>query len=618
VAKTEALMEAEVQIECDRPDTLQIELLTNGMVRKEIMNKGLNTIHIPYTVIKPELWWPNEMGEQKMYELSVQVQDRKRSGWKTIKYGIRTVEVVNEKDADGKSFYLKVNGLKLYAKGSNYIPSLGLYDPKAPADPYAALFTALKDCHMNMVRVWGGGIYENDEFYELADKNGILVWQDFMFANTMYPADSAFLENIKKEVDQNIVRLRNHPALALWCGNNEVEVAWKNWGWQKKYNYSAQDSIKLWEDYKKLFLELLPGEVETLDKGRSYFSSSPQSNWGKPEDFKNGDNHYWGVWHGEEPITAYATHVPRFASEFGMQSFPSMSSVKRFSTAPDWVITSPVMKAHQFSYKGNGLITKYISQNYHAPKNFSSYLYLSQLVQAEALKTAITSQRMKQPFCMGSLYWQLNDCWPAASWSSIDYYGQWKAAQYSVRRSFEPLCVGYENNNFVLVNDAKERKEMHYTIKLEKFDGTVVYASVGDLTIDPEKVTGLITNATLNDSIQHVDKTNTFLKFEGFISGETISPQVFYFVETKKLKLGLPVLQKDLSKKGDTLIVKLMTNTLAKNVFVSIDGASIINSISDNYFDLLPGEEKVLYFYSDRSLEELKKSISIKTLRDTY
>ena len=334
-----------------------------------------------------------------------------------------------------------------------------------------------------------------------------------------------------------------------------------------------------------------------------------------------GDNHYWGVWHGEEPFSSYQTHVPRFASEFGFQSFPEMSSLKKFSSAKDWAITSPVMIAHQFSYKGNGLIQKYMNENYFLPKNFSSFIYLSQLLQAEAMKTAIEAQRRSKPFCMGSLYWQLNDCWPAASWSSVDYYGKWKAAQYFVKKAFTPVLVSASEKNkkiiISVVNDSPNIQNGSLNIKVMKFDGTTVFNETQQITFSTE-----IKRTLGFDSLfilAGADLKKDFLIYTQLISeGKEVSSNIFYFYPAKDLTLPKPIITSEFIKDNNKITLKLKTNVLAKNVFVSIEGAEMLNDISDNYFDLLPGEEKTLYFSSEKSVEELKKTLMIKTVRDTY
>lgn len=618
----EAVMDAVIEVESNADDTLYFDLVRDRATLHAPVKKGMNTITLTYTIQNPKRWWPNGMGEQKLYELYVQVTGKTRFDWKQVQYGLRTVEVINKCDENGKSFYLLVNGLPIYMKGTNYVPPLNNY--KVPYAPYSYenIFSSMKNCNMNMVRVWGGGVYEDDAFYKLADQNGILVWQDLMFTGTMYPGDTAFLNNVSAEIEYNVKRLRNHPCLALWCGNNEIEVAWKNWGWQKKYKYSAQDSTRLWNDYQKLFTGLIPEKINALDKGRFYFSSTPQSNWGKPEDLKEGDNHYWGVWHGEEPFEAYTTHIPRFMSEFGFQSFPALSSLKKFSAKKDWDINAPVLTSHQFSYKGNGLIEKYMSLYYKKPKDFESWLYLSQLLQAEGMKLAIESQRKSSPFCMGSLCWQLNDHWPAASWSTIDFYGKWKAAQYFIRDAFKPVLLTFSETKDELIvngmNDGPVFAQGVFEVRIMKLDGTEIHRMKSAATLDT-KGSVVLYRDSLNKIRGGAEKNNC-LVYVAFVSYDQkiVSSNIFYFCKPKELLLQKPVIENTISKDGNKITVTVTSNVPAKNVFVSIEGAELISGSSDNYFDLLPYDKKVLVFYSDKSAEELKKLIQVRTLRDTY
>jgi beta-mannosidase len=379
------------------------------------------------------------------------------------------VELVQEKDKFGESFYFKVNGKKLFAKGANYIPQSNFL-PSITKKDYESLLNDVKVANMNMLRVWGGGVYENDYFYDLCDEKGILVWQDFMFANTMYPGDTAFLNNVEQEAIYNVQRLRNHPSIAYWNGNNEIFVAWKGWGWQRKYHYSATDSAEIYCAYLKLFDTILRKVVKTYDADRQYNSSSPQDSYFKLRYSNNGDVHYWGVWHGGHEFSDYRKFIGRFVSEYGFQSFPNMETISTFSDSVDWDINSDVMKWHQKSPVGNEMIALKAEKYFPKATNFKTFVHTSQQTQALAMQTAINAHRMAKEYCGGTLYWQLNDCWPGPSWSSRDVFGRWKIAHQKLSEWYaEVTLIPYYNNKvleFYAVNDLPEAIEVLINFRL--------------------------------------------------------------------------------------------------------------------------------------------------------
>lgn len=405
------------------------------------LKKGKQQINYDFEVDNPILWWTNGHGIPHLYQQKIKLhQANKLIEERNVSYGIRTIELINEPDEIGTSFYFKLNGEDLFMKGANYIPQ-DVFLPRVKPKDYAELIKSVKNANMNMLRVWGGGIYERDLFYDLCDKNGILVWQDFMFAGSLYPDHPEFINTVREEVKENVIRLRNHPCVAIWCGNNEIDVAWKNWGWQKQYGYNTQDSIKLRSDYLNLFHRLIPETLSDLDVSRPYTTTSPLSNWGTAENFNHESMHYWGVWHGKEPFENFEKNVGRFMSEYGFQSFPEMNTLRKVIASEDLHLESEVMKNRQKSYIGNGMISKHIEQYYSPPKSFEEFVALSQKVQAKGMQMAIESHKSKQPHCMGTLFWQLNDCWPGPSWSVIDYYGNKKDAYFEVKRSYKKKSV---------------------------------------------------------------------------------------------------------------------------------------------------------------------------------
>lgn len=439
-----AYLTYEVQIESSSEESMNYWLFMNGEKTSVELNVGLNNIRFPYVVNNPELWWPNGMGEATLHNLHVQLkQNGNLIDEVTQPFGIRTVELIHEEDSIGTSFYFKVNGQPVFMKGANYIPQ-DMFLPRVTDHQYRKLISQVANANMNMLRVWGGGIYEKELFYELCDQNGILVWQDFMFAGSLYPNDLAFINNVEQEIAENILRLRKHPSIALWCGNNEVEVAWENWGWQNQYGYSSADSVEIWDNYRYMFKHLIPNLVSKLNPKVGYVSTSPLSNWGKPENFNNSSMHYWGVWHGREPFENFKTNVGRFMAEYGFQSFPSINTIQTFASDSSFSLTSATIQNRQKSYIGNGLITDHINNWFTTPTSFIDFVEKSQQAQAIGMQIAIQSHRQQSPHCMGTLFWQLNDCWPGPSWSVLDYYGNEKWAYQTVMQNYKSIIAVLE------------------------------------------------------------------------------------------------------------------------------------------------------------------------------
>ncbi len=412
------------------------------------LNEGINTIVDTLFVQQPKLWWTNGLGEAHLYDFSVNLSVRNHLiDSSKIKYGIRTIQLITEKDSIGTSFYFKLNGRPVFMKGANYIPQ-DLFLPTVTNERYLKLIQQVRDANMNMLRVWGGGIYENDIFYDLCDQNGILVWQDFMFAGSLYPNNEFFRQNVKSEVEENILRLRHHPCIALWCGNNEIEVAWHNWGWQKQFNYSRQDSANIWNNYKRIFHQIIPDAIGSIHPQGNYTSTSPLSNWGTTENFNHNSMHYWGVWHGKEDFDAFNHNIGRFMVEYGFQSFPSMSSLKSIANDSSLYLESEVMQNRQKSYIGNGMILQQIEKYFNSPANFIDFVKLSQKTQALAYQKAIKAHLDNRPHCMGTLFWQLNDCWPGPSWSVIEYDGTEKEVYSTVKSLFNEKNIVKEHQFF--------------------------------------------------------------------------------------------------------------------------------------------------------------------------
>ncbi|WP_312089682.1 glycosyl hydrolase 2 galactose-binding domain-containing protein [Chryseobacterium sp.] len=571
----------------------QYFLAFNNKINTVHLRKGKNAIQIPFTIENPKLWQPNGWGNPNVYHIKVSLKkDSKILAEKTETIGLKTIELIQEKDGKGKSFYFKVNGKPLYAKGANWIPG-DSFSPRMTKEKYHQLIQACKDAHMNMIRVWGGGIYEDDEFYKACDENGILVWQDFMFAGSFYPADENFLQNVKAEVKDQVQRLQNHPSIALWCGNNEIDEAIVNWGYQKQFNYSKEDSLQVWKDYKKLFHEVIPNAIQefaTHDK-QIYWESSPSIGWGHKESLTEGDSHYWGVWWGEQPFEIFNEKVPRFASEYGFQGMPSLETIKfMFSGEPELSLKNETVKAHEKHAKGWEIIEKYMQRDYFVPKDFVKYNYVSQLLQARGMQIAIEAHRRSKPYNMGTLYWQLNDCWPVVSWSSIDYLGNWKALHYQVKRSFENQVIFTEEKdgilNFYGINDEpKKFEDVFIEIQVIDFNGkilneitTVPNGKILDeiIRFDPIEIENIISD-------DHKNKVflNLILKDK---NQQIIAQNLHFFVKPKDLKLLKPNIK---IRKISATEIEVSTDVFAKDIYL------IGNThFSDNFFDLLPETAK--------------------------
>ena len=620
-------LEFTVEIESvNKKNITLITLIDDSIInsRKIKLIPGFNNISYPITISSPELWWPNGHGDQRLYNVEIQLRDNENLiSKKNQSLGLRTIEVVQDKDSIGASFYFKVNGFPVFMKGANYIPQ-DIFLNRPSNEDYNYLINSAKDANFNMLRVWGGGIYEKDIFYDLCDKAGILVWQDFMFACAMYPGNEEFLENVKREAIQNVKRLRSHPSIAIWCGDNEILSAWNRWGWKEDvYENQGADIVdSVWYAYEDIFHKILPKVVEEYDSTRLYWSSSPSSGFGELENGKSGDNHYWGVWWGKEPFDKYEEFIPRFMSEFGFQSFPTFKSVKKYTTEEDWNIYSPVMKSHQRSSIGNATIEEYMKRDYHIPENFEEFLYVGQLLQAKGIKMGIEAQRRAMPYCMGSLYWQLNDCWPVASWSSIDYYGNWKALHYEVRNAFKEVIISTEirddNLNLYIVSDKLLDTEATLELTLMDFNGKIIKSINEDIIINANssKVYNKVDISSLTNNLNK----SQLLLLSKIKSKDSviIDLDITYFVSPKNLLLTSPKIDYEiLDWDKKSFVIEVSTDVLAKNVFLQYEAEG---QFSDNYFDIPPNESVRIIFSSDMGLDtkNIEGGISIISLTDTY
>lgn len=599
-----ATIEAKISIDGNLPagSVLEFEM---GLQKFRFPIVGKSKVQqVTIQLKNPKLWWSHDQGSPHLYAVKVQLfnAQKKKLDQRTFSFGVRTIELVHEKDAMGKSFYFKLNGKPVFMKGANYIPQdnfLNRVDKKRSAQ----LLWAAKQAHMNMIRIWGGGVYEDDLFYSLCDSLGILVWQDFMFACTMYPGTEKFLAEVEQEVKQNVVRLRNFASVALWCGNNENETGWLKRWIRGGLPYSPMDSAKVYEDYKELFHRRIPKWLSELDPGRPYTRSSPSANDDdiKPDKKGFGDMHDWNVWFGTGDYRAYSRSVSRFQSEYGYQSFPTMPSIRRFSQVQDWFEDSDVMDVHQKHTNGNAKIRRFSAEFYPKPSTFEQFCYISQLQQAEAMRFALETHRAHMPYCMGSLYWQLNDCWPAASWSSIDYYGTWKAAHYFIRRANESVrLIGQRNRDSLhvyLVNEGQKPIQIQdLFIEVLALDGSKKW--------EPQRVGRLAATACgqvaklkipISQFMQMKDTAHVWLRLSlgKEVKGLPALEDVVFLSLPKDLKLPKAELQWKIaySKEGKCRLT-LKSPVLIKNLYVFHPEQTV--NFSDNFFDLLPGEIRTI------------------------
>jgi len=584
----------------------QFQLKVNDKTKDIELKKGLNKVVLDYEILEPKLWWPNGLGEAHLYPFEINLlQNAVSFSKREMKIGLRTIELIQKEDAIGKSFSFKVNGKPVFMKGANYIPP-DSFLPRATDSVYKSIVKNAKDANMNMLRVWGGGVYADDAFYDACDENGILVWQDFMFACAMYPGDVAFIDNVKNEVIDNVNRLQNHPCIALWCGNNENDEGWHNWGWQKQYKYSVKDSTKIWNDYEKLFHQLIPKTLDGLlskDKNR-YWPSSPSIGWGRKESLTQGDSHYWGVWWGKEPFEMYEKKVGRFMSEYGFQGMPNLETIKTFAANEDLNLESEAIKNHQKHPTGYETINEYMARDYQVPTKFEDYIYVSQLLQAGGMKTAIEAHRRAKPNCMGTLFWQLNDCWPVTSWSSVDYYGRWKALQYQVKRSFENLLLSVKEENssydIYIINDDLNSYEGDFEIQMLDFSGKKLLNTffAGIVSGNSSRVC-----MKISKELEKIDFKQQLLLVK-FKSKTKSVETVYYFAKPKDLQLTKPNIQ---IKKMDDLTYEVSSDVLAKSVYLSSEQETFF---SDNYFDVLPNQKVEI------KLSKPVEKVDVKSLFD--
>ncbi len=586
------------------------------------LKKGTNQVTVDFTINKPKLWWSNGLGDPHLYRFRADVTaDKELLDSKTERVGIRSLKVIHQPDKDGHTFYIELNGRPVFAKGANYIPCDNFL-PRVTPEIYKKTILAASDVNMNMLRVWGGGIYENDFFYDLCDEHGIMVWQDFMFACSMYPAEGELLENIRQEAIDNVKRLRNHACIALWCGNNECQDAWLGWGWRgeiEKQNKAYVD--KIWAQYLQQYHVTLPEVVKEYAPETFYWPSSPFAFEGEVSGTTDGDRHYWSVWHGKVPISDYDKEKSRFFSEYGFQSFPEFESVKRYAPDPeDWDIRSEVMMSHQRGGEhANGLIETYLLNEYKKPRDFQAFLYMNHVLQGDAIKTAIESHRRQMPYNMGTLFWQHNDCWPVASWASRDYYGRWKAQHYYARKAFEDILISpiLEGDDLKVyaVSDRMKGTSGKLQLQVCRFDGTVVHDWNKSVSV-PANDSRACFSAPLAELLKDTARGEVYVRVVYTDKSGKVYDNNYYLGKQKEMNYPKVNLTTDVRPIQGGYEVTVAADKFARAVFISIaDNESVY---SDNYFDIQPKGHVKVQVMTQLPIEEFNKSLKLTCLNNEF
>ena len=582
----------------DREALMGYTVLITDPDGKETLCKGS-----PEEIVieRPQLWWPNGFGAQPLYTVEVRLYagGKQVDAWKK-RIGLRTLTMHIEKDAYGESFAHEVNGVQVFAMGADYIPEDSIF-PRINEARTRELLRQCKEAHFNTIRVWGGGYYPDDWFYDACDEMGLMVWQDFLFACAVYNLTDEFEDNIRAEFADNIKRLRHHASLALWCGNNEMEMFVERGLWVKT---PIQKS-----DYVKMYEYILPKVLKELDPQTFYWPASPSSGGGfdDPNGFDRGDVHYWDVWHGNVPFTDYRRYYFRYLSEFGFQSFPSVETVKTFALPEDCNPFSYVMEKHQRNNAANGKIMNYLYQTYLYPTSFDAFVYASQLLQADAIRYGVEHFRRNRGRCMGAVYWQLNDCWPVISWASIDYCGRWKALHYAAKRFFRPLTLScaeeglltqdpninferyeYEENalkkgmRLCVENETMLSHTVEVTWQLRRADASVIRQGRETVTVEP-----LSSKWLEYEDFADADTFGDYIAYQMTENGAPAASGTALFCAPKHFRFADPQLA--LRVEGDEIVVTAAAYARS----VQILNADDTLKLSDNFFDMNAGETRV-------------------------
>ncbi|NLJ23794.1 MAG: glycoside hydrolase family 2 protein [Firmicutes bacterium] len=591
---------------------MQVTLGDLHHTKSVTLKPGLNIVSTEILVENPRLWWPNGHGERPLYDLTVRIagdEVRKR-------LGLRQLDVVTEEDEIGLSFKVRVNGVDIFCKGANWIPADAL-PQRQTRKRLDDLLTSAADAHMNMIRVWGGGQYESHDFYDLCDEKGILIWQDFMFSCALYPATKEFLASVKEEVTHQVKRLRDHACIALWCGNNECLGA-LNW-----FEVSRRNRDRYLVDYDRLYEGTIGQAVDAADPTRLYWPSSPCGGRGDYSDCwhddSRGDMHYWTVWHENASIDAYFAVTPRFCSEFGYQSFPSLDTIATYAPKDQFNATAPIMEHHQRHPGGNSKITEMMTRYFRVPEGFENFVFLSQVQQGLAIKSGVEFWRHLQPICMGTLYWQLNDVWPVCSWSSIEYTGKWKCLHYMAKRFYAPVIVtSFENKvgelEIWVVNDLHQDQDITVKMQVLDFDGKTRRADAYRKKVAAGGAK-LIARYPVSELAPVPNEVFLYLELEG---EGVYHYNDHFFAAYKKCYLPLVNCDCEIEEAGGSFEVIVRSDKPA--LFLTLDAQGIPGEFDDNCFTLLPEKPRRLVFTpkSDITLTELQETLKIRHLRSTY
>lgn len=632
VGKDVAQLGAQLQIASSVSGKLEVSLEVLGPDGRQVLQQvsqhsvdpGENRIELPVRISEPKLWYPLGYGAQDRYTFITTVRDGNGDSQQFRRVsGLRTVELRRQKDHWGKSMEFVINGIPIFAKGANLIP-LDSFPSRVSEASMRRTLQDARDANMNMLRMWGGGHYQDDRFYDLADELGIMIWQDFMFGGAIPPHDVAFRENTRQEAIEQVKRLRDHPSIVLWCGNNEVQTGWENWGGSVKFKQSldTEERARIEMGMTTLFGSVLREAVARYDSDVPYWATSPGTDFDGPADqLDDGDMHYWQVWGGPaKPVSEYLNITPRFMSEYGLQSFPDIRTIHAFASGDDLQPESKVMRAHQKFDKGNGnqRLMLYIRREFGEPKDFESFVYLSQLMQAQGIELAASHLRAARPQSMGSLYWQLNDVWPGASWSSVDYYGRWKALQWHAKRFYAPelaAALRYEGTTKLsLVSDRTTPLPARWRLRVMDVEGKQLSERSKDITLAP---LSSIEVGRFGDGelLGKADPKRSFAVFELLEGDKLLSRQLVFFDVAKQLALPQPQIASQWQADADGYWLQLSSAALAREVWLSFGDLDV--QLSDNAFDLLPGEAHRVHLRSAASLAQLQAALQIRDVAST-
>jgi beta-mannosidase len=571
-------------IKIDQYKNLTVDIVIETPDSKVISNSynvnNTNTMK-EIKIENPMLWWPNGYGKQNLYSIKVSLKHESDViDSKELKVGLRTLKLSNRKDKWGKEFCFVINGEKIFSMGANYIPEDNIL-ARTSREKTKSLIEDCISANFNTIRVWGGGIYPNDYFFELCDQYGLIVWQDFMFACSTYALTKDFEDNITKEFINVIKRIRNHPSLGLLCGNNEIESAILYWG------LPNNERTKI--DYITLFERILPDVCKEYIPDVCYWPSSPSSGGGynEPSSYDKGDTHYWDVWHGNKPFEDYRNFYFRFCSEFGFEAFPSIKTLETCCEKEDLNPFSYVMESHQKCKGGNTKLLTYMADNYLYPKDMEGIIYISQLLQGDAIKYGVEHWRRFRGRCMGAIFWQLNDCWPGPSWASRDYYGRWKAMHYMARRFFAPVLLSAHKDEYSIVLNVSNET-------FNEFNGVVKYKIISNSSDvifegETEAVVGRLSSKdTITLDVQKyidgLERERVFIFTLEDRDGNIISEESLLFTKPKHFKFLNPNIKTVVSKEKDKFVLEITVDNYAKGVCIDFEGFDCI--LSDNYFDM--------------------------------